>query len=145
MRAVLDTGPLVAWLRQSERAHAAVARILVRSSLDIFIPDPVLVETDYIVRSRGGTAAARALFRDIREGNFRRVPMDDPLFGRALAYDDAFGDLDLGYADASVMAVAERERAQIITFDFTHFRATRPLRGGFWRLLLQESDLPGPA
>lgn len=36
------------------------------------------------------------------------------------------------------MALAETERAPILTFDFADFRATRPLRGGFWRLVIDE-------
>jgi hypothetical protein len=36
------------------------------------------------------------------------------------------------------MAVAERERLPISTFDFGHFRASRPA-GGFWRLIVAEA------
>jgi hypothetical protein len=36
------------------------------------------------------------------------------------------------------MAVAERQKLPILTFDFEDFRATRPSRG-FWRLVVDES------
>jgi len=45
---------------------------------------------------------------------------------------------EFGLADASVMAYAERHRLPILTFDFQHFRATRPARG-YWRLVVNES------
>jgi hypothetical protein len=36
------------------------------------------------------------------------------------------------------MAIAGRMRAPILTFDFEHFRATRPVRG-FWQLAVDEA------
>jgi predicted nucleic acid-binding protein len=48
--------------------------------------------------------------------------------------------------DASVMAIAERHELPVLTFDFAHFRATRP-EGGHWRLVVDESryaDVVGP-
>jgi hypothetical protein len=36
------------------------------------------------------------------------------------------------------MAMAERERLPILTFDFGHFRASRPAVG-FWRLIVDEA------
>ena len=52
--------------------------------------------------------------------------------------DARFADLDLGFVDGCVMAVAERMQAPILTFDFEHFRATRPTHG-FWRLVVDEA------
>lgn len=43
-----------------------------------------------------------------------------------------------GLADATVMAVAEVESLPVLTFDFEHFRATRPARG-YWRLVVDEA------
>jgi hypothetical protein len=36
------------------------------------------------------------------------------------------------------MAIAERVGAPILTFDFEHFRATRPTHG-FWELVVDEA------
>jgi hypothetical protein len=35
------------------------------------------------------------------------------------------------------MAIAERDRLAVLTFDFEHFRATRP-NHGFWQLVVDE-------
>jgi len=107
-------------------------------ALDLLIPDPVIAEVDYFLRDRLSSAVAREFLEDIREEAYRRVILDPSLFGRAVEYDRRHADLDLGIADASVMAVAEAERASILTFDFADFRATQPMRGGFWRLLIDE-------
>jgi predicted nucleic acid-binding protein len=60
------------------------------------------------------------------------------LFRRAAEIDSTFADLDLGYVDAALMAVAEHYDLPVLTFDFGHFRATRP-RHGYWRLVVDES------
>jgi len=60
------------------------------------------------------------------------------LLRRAVEIDATFADLDLGLADAAVMAIAERQDLPILTFDFEHFRATRPA-SGYWRLVVDES------
>jgi hypothetical protein len=52
-------------------------------------------------------------------------------------FDSAFADLELGYVDAAVMAIAQRDRLAVLTFDFEHFRATRPDHG-FWQLVVDE-------
>jgi hypothetical protein len=61
------------------------------------------------------------------------------LVRRAVEFDDRYRDLDLGLADGSVTALAERYAAPILTFDFEHFRATRPRRG-YWRLVIDEAS-----
>lgn len=59
------------------------------------------------------------------------------LLRRAVEIDVGFADLGLGLVDATVMAIAEQDDLPILTFDFEHFRATRP-RTGYWRLVVDE-------
>jgi hypothetical protein len=53
-----------------------------------------------------------------------------------------FADLSLGFVDA-VMALAERERAAILTFDFEDFRAAPRPDGSPWPLLVDEASYAG--
>ena len=59
------------------------------------------------------------------------------LLRRAVEFDAGFADLGLGLVDAAVMALAEQLELPILTFDFEHFRATRPRRG-YWQLVVDE-------
>lgn len=87
-----------------------------------------------------GSHAARLLLGAIGAGSYEVAYMSPGLFRRASDLDERYADLDLGLADASVMAVAERYDLPIFTFDFRHFRATAPEKG-HWRLLLDEDQL----
>ena len=59
------------------------------------------------------------------------------LLKRAVELDAQYADLSLGIGDAAVMAIAEERGLPILTFDFEHFRATRP-RNGYWKLVVDE-------
>jgi predicted nucleic acid-binding protein len=98
----------------------------------------VLVEVDQLLRARVGARSAR-LFLDALVAEEHTVMfLSVGLLRRAVEIDAGFADLDLGLVDGCVMAIAERMRAPILTFDFNHFRATRPTRG-FWQLVVDEA------
>jgi predicted nucleic acid-binding protein len=67
------------------------------------------------------------------------VALTETVFARAVEIDGRYADLGLGLADASVMALAEREQAGILTFDFEHFRAAPRSDGRAWDLVVDES------
>jgi hypothetical protein len=101
---------------------------------------------DQLVRARLGTAAGRAFLRAVSAGEHSIAFLTPGLLRRANEIDDRYADLRLGLVDASVMAIAERHRLPVLTFDFAHFRATRP-ESGHWRLVVDESryaDVVGP-
>jgi predicted nucleic acid-binding protein len=110
---------------------------------ELFVPEPVIVEVDQLLRSRVGAYAARLFLESPAAGEHSVVNLSPPLLRRAVEFGALFADLDLGYADAAVMAIAERERLAILTFDFEHFRATRPDHG-FWHLRAFAAVLNSP-
>jgi predicted nucleic acid-binding protein len=105
---------------------------------DLLVPGPVLVEVDQLMRARLGSSAARAFLAAIASGEHSTVAVTPGLLREAVRIDARYADLDLGFVDACVMAVADREHAPVLTFDFRHFRATRPTRG-FWRFVVDEA------
>ncbi|MGH2829752.1 MAG: type II toxin-antitoxin system VapC family toxin [Actinomycetota bacterium] len=135
---VLDTAPLVASADRRDRAAGLARQLISRGAGDMIVPDPVLAEAEWLIRSRISPASARSLLESVRVGDLKRVPLDGSLYDRAVEYDRTYKDLNLGLVDASVMALAEQTRGLVLTFDFRDFRATRPLRGGWWRLAIDE-------
>ena len=105
---------------------------------DLLVLETVVVEVDQLLRSRMGSYAARAFLAAMATEEHTPVAVTMGMLRRAVAFDARFAGLDLGVVDGSVMALAERERFPILTFDFEHFRATRPARG-FWRLVVDEA------
>lgn len=137
----MDTGPLVAAANARDRAHRVAAALIHRLGRGLVVPLPVLTEADYMIRTRVGAYGARRLLAAISAGRYEVAFLSPGLLRRAVEIDERHADLQLGLADASVMAVAERHELPILTFDFADFRATEPVDGGAWPLVVDEVQL----
>ena len=138
MRVVADTGPLVAAANRRDHAHRLAAVLVTELGRDLVVPLPVAVEVDQLLRARIGRRAAHAFLAALADGEHAVAFLTPTLLRRAVAFDRGYADLDLGLADGAVMALAERYQLPILTFDFRHFRGTRPQKG-FWRLVVDET------
>jgi predicted nucleic acid-binding protein len=134
---VVDTGPLVAAINKRDEAHALSVALVTQLGRDLVIPDPVLVEVDYLMRARVSMTAARSFMKAIAAGEHRVAFLSQGLLQRAVEIDSSFADIGLGFVDATVMAYAERHNLPILTFDFEHFRATSP-EHDHWKLVIDE-------
>ncbi len=138
MRKILiDTGPLVSALDSRDSAHSIASPLLAGLRRRALVPTPVLAEVDHFVRSRVGGTAARAFLKSVVGGTFEISYLSAGLLRRAGELDRHYADLDLGFADTCLMAIAERHELPILTFDFADFRATESAIGP-WRLALEE-------
>lgn len=138
MRVVADTGPLVAAANRRDRAHELAAAIVIAAGRDLVIPSVVLAETDYLLRARVGAESARLFLRAVASAQHSVAYLTIELLRRATDIDAHYADLDLGLTDAAVMAVAQREHAPVLTFDFEDFRAA-PSESGPWELVVDEA------
>jgi predicted nucleic acid-binding protein len=129
---------LLAAANKRDAAHGIAAELVTRLGRELVVPVPVIVETDQLLRARVGAHAAHLFLAAVAAGEHEVAYLSAGLLRRAVEVDAAFADLNLGLADAAVMALAERHDLPILTFDFEHFRATRP-QHGFWRLVIDEA------
>jgi predicted nucleic acid-binding protein len=120
---VLDTSGLLAALDAGQRAHGPCAETL-RSSPGPFLLSPfVLAELDYLLATRVGPAAQRALLAEVARGSYRLEPFSEEDVRRCLALMEKHADLAIGLADASVVILARRHRTtDVLTLDERHFR-----------------------
>ena len=138
MKVVCDTGPLVAAANRKDHAHGLAAALVTRLGRELLVPDPVIVEVDQLLRHRVSAEAARLFLSSMAQGEHMVTFLSPGLLRRAVEIDSRYRDLDLGFADSAVMAVAERTELPILTFDFQDFRATTPSRG-HWKLVVDEA------
>jgi predicted nucleic acid-binding protein len=137
---VVDTGPLFAAALKRDQAHELAASLISYGGRDLLIPEPVVAEVDGFLRRRDAHEGARRFLDALVAGVWIRVPLPPTLFAQAVAIDAHYADIGLGLVDASVMAVAASTGSAILTFDFQHFRAAPPTRGGAWDLVIDESE-----
>lgn len=133
---VLDTSGLLAWLDGSERHHRQVAAAMATIEPPYLLSPFVLAELDYLLSTRVGATARRALVNEVAQGVYRLEPFSTADVGSALAILDRFADLDVGIADASIVVLSERHGTRdLLTLDERHFRILAPSPGRPFRLL----------
>ncbi len=123
---IIDTGILIAAVDSDEPAHEAAVEILgVREPR--VVPESVVVEADWLIAKRFGVDVEMAFLRGLDEGSLVVEPIGQDDRVRAAEIIARYRDLDLGYVDATIVALAERlgER-RIATLDRRHFRVIQP-------------------
>jgi len=124
---ILDAGPLYASLDRRDRAHRACRKLIEEATEPLVIPSPVFPEVDYLASERLGPGAMIALLADIGTGAYRVEDLLAEDYSRVTDLMDRYADLDLGFVDAAVVAIAERlGEPKIATLDRRHFTVVRP-------------------
>ena len=133
---IIDTGVLYAAMAPRDRNHAACAELL-RTSRELLLPAPVLVELDYFLSQlTGSTRPFDEVLRRIQSGVFIVLDLAVDDYSRVRELCTQYGDWPLGFVDAGVVTLAERERqTRIATLDRRHFAAIKPRHIAAFELL----------
>ena len=110
----------------------------------VIVPWPVLVETDLLLRSRGFPTAAIVFGESMATGVHRLESPTTADLELALKLGKRYKDSGADLPDLIVMAMAHHRKAQILTWDFRHFRSVVLKRGHHWPLLVSEIEMPLP-
>jgi predicted nucleic acid-binding protein len=139
------TGPLVSAMNRSEgNRHRFAAELLARLGRQVIVPWPVLTEVDLLLRARGHADAALVFARSLHNGVHRLEAPTNEELATALGLGERYADSGVDLPDLTVMAMSRHRRAEILTWDFRHFRAVVLRRGHHWPLLVAEHELPEP-
>ena len=120
MALVLDTSAILTLADARARGHAPTRKVLEGDRGPYVVPAGILAEAAYMLESRIGPRAGatfvenlarRELLLDCAEADFARIA---ELLGR-------YVDLPLGFADAAVVACAERRGRRVLTADRRDF------------------------
>lgn len=116
----LDTSAIFVLLDGKHPLQKNLQRLLVNDPGPLLIPTGILSEITYMVESRLGQRVVETFLTDLSEENFLLdCGANDLLRIRQLM--KRYSDLPLGYADAAVIACAERSGKKVMTLDFRHF------------------------
>lgn len=125
---VLDTGPIVAMVNADDNDHERCVRLLTTVPGRLLLPEPLLGEIGYLLGTRCGARAEAAFLRDTVDGPIEVISLTSSDRARVADLVEKYGDMPLGTADASVIAVAERFKVpDVATLDRRHFAVVRPL------------------
>jgi predicted nucleic acid-binding protein len=119
---LLDTGVLYAYYDRSDDWHARALKVVRAEEGGLVVPSPVIPEVDHLLGSRLGAQARLTFYRGLSEGSFFVVDLPRELYARVAELNRQFADLDLGFVDAAVAALAESlDLRRVATTDRRHF------------------------
>ena len=128
MTVIADTGPLYALVDRSDAWHTRVAAWWQSTPRSVLVPVTVLPEVSYLLMTRIGARAEQAFIRAVADGEFTTEPLEPDDIDRAAALLLQYENLQLGFVDATVIAIAERLDVRgILTTDRKHFSVVQPV------------------
>jgi hypothetical protein len=127
MTAMVDTSFLVSLINPRESSHQACLTVAQTTRERLVIPQVVLLEATYLVDKYLGHTAMRAMVRQLLQATWSLEPLLEGDIERIAAVLDHYRDQNIDFADAAIVAIAERLKVQrILTLDRRHFNLMRP-------------------
>jgi uncharacterized protein len=124
---VVDTGPLYAMADRDDDWHHRTVRFLQLSRDELIVPVTVLPEAAYLLAAHLGAKAEQRLVQSILGGEMAVEELTIPDLRRSLELMRRYEDAQIGFVDATVVAIAERLKLQrILTTDRRDFSLVRP-------------------
>lgn len=107
MPVLLDTGIVYAYYDASDAWHERALGVIRGKASPLLLPAPVIPEADHLLGHRLGRRARELLYEGILGGAYVVVDLPPAAYARAFELDRRFADLELGFVDAAVVALAE--------------------------------------
>ena len=125
--AVVDTSVVLALAIAGDPRHEDVVRALKSHVGGLILPDPVLFESAQLVGRRFGPTSEARLIRHLVATDWRRMPVIEEDLGRVADLLETYADANIGFADGTIVAMAERLGAtRLFTLDRRDFAIIRP-------------------
>lgn len=116
----LDTSALLAILNAGDRYHTQITAALRGDRGPYIIPAGMLSELAYMIETRYGLHPLDLFLADCESGAYH-IDCGDEDVPRIRVLVRRYADLPLGFADAAVIACAERHGGRVLTLDRRHF------------------------
>ena len=128
MAAILvDTGILYAMADIDDAWHESVKTFVENMADTLLVPITVLPEICYLLNTHLSQDSEKKLIASVTQGEFRIEGLTNEDFRRSYQLLESYSDMNIGFVDASVVAVAERLKIhRILTTDRKHFSIIRP-------------------
>jgi len=124
---VVDTGILYAMADRADGWHDRVRIYLETHTETLIVPVTVLPEACYLLNRYLGQDAERELVRSVVRGEIRVENLTPDDLRRALSLLESYAQANIGFVDATIVAMAERLKLRrILTTDRRDFALIRP-------------------
>ena len=141
MALICDTSGVYALYDTDDAHHEATTTLIRAERGPLFLPVILLAEIDNLLNQRLGNDAAFEFIEAVEQGDVTLVALSAADFVRCREVVAQYRALEIGLADASIVAAAERLNvARVLTQDHRHFRAITPRGLAHFTLLPAHRD-----
>lgn len=122
MSVLLDTGIVYAYYDRNDDWHARARRLVQSQQIGLILPSPVIPEVDHLLGQRLGARSREVFYSGIIDGYYLVADVPRDAYTRVAELNRQYADLQLGFVDAAVVAIAEGlGLRRIATTDRRHF------------------------
>ncbi len=122
MSVLLDTGIVYAYYDRSDSWHRRAKAFVQGEQRGLILPAPVIPEVDHLLGQRLGAKSRLTFYAGIAEGHYLVADLPKDGYARVAELNRRFDELDLGFVDAAIVALAEAlGLSRIATADRRHF------------------------
>ncbi len=133
---IVDTSALLAYFDSGETEHGAVVAAIEAGGEPLVVSPFVVAELDYLVLTRHGSDAQRAVLAELAGGAWELAEIDRHRLARAARIVEAYCDVPIGVTDAANIVLAQAYKTrEIATLDRRHFTILRFDDGSAPRIL----------
>ena len=129
---IFDTSGLIGVVIADDPDHQVAVDTITGAGGPFVIPAGILAEAAYMIERDAGTRALAAVLDDLASGAYT-LDCGQQDFPRIRELVIRYENLPLGFADAAVIACAERTKAEVLTFDRRDFEIVA--REGTFRIM----------
>lgn len=122
MSILLDTGIVYAYYDRSDAWHDRARTLVQGEQRGLILPAPVVPEVDHLLGVRLGGKSRLTFYSGIVDGYYLLADLPKDAYSRVADLNRRFDDLNLGFVDAAIVALAEAlGLSRIATTDRRHF------------------------
>lgn len=127
MQVILETSAIYALMDKGDKSHNLVKDFfLKKNGIYYILPSTVIPELCYLINTRLGSYFEVKLLEEINKSFHLDILKDEDII-RIIEILKKYDKLNIGYVDASIIAIAERLKVnKILTLDRKHFEVVAP-------------------
>jgi len=127
MQVILDTNIIFSMMDKDDREHLKIKSFFQENNDFLYIlPSTTIIEICYLIRTKLSPHFEIKFLEEINQ-NFNLEPIRDEDILRIIEILKKYDTLNIGYVDASIVAIAERLKInKILTLDRKHFEVITP-------------------
>ena len=127
MQIILDTSAVIGLMDKKYKKYEYLKRIFTEKENVYILPSTTIGEICYMLNSRFGNKIELIFLEEIIKTSFQLELLKDLDIIRIIEILKKYDTLNIGYVDASIVAIAERLKInKILTLDRKHFEVIVP-------------------